>query len=52
VFIEKKAIKKIDSRMLASLLMGMMDGLLMEYSLFDKKINSEKVSSQIIAVLF
>ena len=52
VFVNKKAIKKIDSRMLASLLMGMMDGLLMEYSLLNKKINSEKVSSQIITVLF
>ena len=44
--------KKIDSRMLSSLLMGMMDGLLLEYSLLNKKINSEKVSNQIIAVLF
>lgn len=52
VLINKKEIKKIDSRMLSSLLMGMMDGLLLEYSLLDKKINSEKVSNQIIAVLF
>ena len=51
VFVDKKTIKKIDSRMLSSLLMGMMDGLLLEYSLFNKKINSEKVSNQIIAVL-
>ncbi|MCK5061981.1 TetR/AcrR family transcriptional regulator [Candidatus Parcubacteria bacterium] len=52
VFANKKAIKKIDSRMLSSLLMGMMDGLLLEYSLLNKKINSEKVSNQIITVLF
>ena len=52
VFLSKKIIKKIDSRMLSSLLMGMMDGLLLEYSLLNKKINSEKVSSQIITVLF
>ena len=52
VFVNKKTIKKIDSRMLSSLLMGMMDGLLLEYSLLNKKINSEKVSSQIITVLF
>ena len=52
VFAGKEAIKKIDSRMLASLLMGMMDGLLLEHSLLNKKINSEKISSQIIAVLF
>ena len=52
VFVNKKVIKKIDSRMLSSLLMGMMDGLLLEYSLLNKKINSEKVSNQIITVLF
>ena len=52
VFANKKTIKKIDSRMLSSLLMGMMDGLLLEYSLLNKKINSEKVSSQVITVFF
>ena len=52
VFSSKKIIKKIDSRMLSSLLMGMMDGLLLEYSLLNKKINSEKVSNQIITILF
>ncbi len=51
-FVNKKAIKKADSRMLSSLLMGMMDGLLLEYSLLNKKINSRKVSNQIITVLF
>ncbi|MCK4540106.1 TetR/AcrR family transcriptional regulator [Candidatus Parcubacteria bacterium] len=52
IFSNEKTIKKIDSRMLSSLLMGMMDGLLLEYSLLDKKINSEKVSNQIITILF
>ena len=52
VFASKKTMKEIDSRMLSSLLMGMTDGLLLEYSLLNKKINSEKVSNQIIAVLF
>lgn len=52
VFAHKKTVKKIDNRMLASLLMGMMDGLLLEYSLLNKKINSARVSNQIIAVLF
>ncbi len=52
VSVTKKAIKKNDSRMLSSLLMGMMDGLLLEYSLLNKKINSEKVSNQIITILF
>ena len=52
IFLNKKTTKKIDSRMLSSLLMGMMDGLLLEYSLLNKKINSEKISKQIISVLF
>lgn len=52
VFANKKEIKKIDTRILSSLLIGMMDGLLLEYSLLNKKINSEKVSNQIIAILF
>jgi AcrR family transcriptional regulator len=52
VFAHKKTVKKFDNRMLASLLMGMMDGLLLEYSLLNKKINSARVSNQIIAVLF
>ena len=39
VFSNKKAIKKIDSRMLSSLLMRMMEGMLLEYSLLNKKIN-------------
>ena len=52
MFLKKKVSQKIDSRLLTSLLISMMDGLLLEYSLFNKKIDSEKVSNQIIAVLF
>jgi len=37
---------------LTSLLTSMMDGLLLEYSFLNKKINSAKISDQIIAVLF
>jgi AcrR family transcriptional regulator len=48
----KNLIKKVDSRLLVFLLTGMMDGLLLEYSFLNKKIDSEKVSNQIIAVLF
>ena len=48
----KKIIQKIDTKLLTSLLTGMMDGLLLEYSFLNKKIDSEKVSNQIIAVLF
>jgi AcrR family transcriptional regulator len=48
----KKIARKIDSKLLTSLLTGMMDSLLLEYSFLNKKIDSEKVSNQIIAVLF
>lgn len=49
---DKKTRMKVDSRFLASMLASMMDGLLLEYSLLNKKIDSKKVSDQIIAVLF
>lgn len=47
----KKLSQKVDSRVFASLLAGMMDGVLLECSLFDKEIDSEKISNQIIAVI-
>lgn len=49
---DKKLTKKVDSRLVTSLLTGMMDGLLLEYSFLNKKIDSDKVSNQIIAMLF
>lgn len=52
VFINKKMTKKVDSGLLTSLLTSMMDGLLLEYSFLNKKINSAKMSDQIIAILF
>ena len=48
----KKLTGKVDSRLLTSMLTGMMDGLLLEHSFLNKKINSAKISDQIIAVLF
>jgi len=48
----KYLMKNISSQLFTSLLIGMMDGLVLEYSFLDKKIDSEKVSNQIIAVLF
>ncbi len=48
----KKLTHKVDSKLATSLLTGMMDGLLLEYSFLNKKIDSEKVSDQIIAMLF
>jgi len=52
VFTSKKLTKKVDVGLLTSLLASMMDGLLLEYSFLNKKINSVKISDQIIAVLF
>jgi len=52
VFASKKLPKKVDAGLLTSLLTSMMDGLLLEYSFLNKKINSAKISDQIIAVLF
>jgi len=48
----KKITNKVDSQLLTSMLTSMMDGLLLEYSFLNKKINSAKISDQIIAVLF
>jgi len=52
MFASKKLTKKVDVGLLTSLLTSMMDGLLLEYSFLNKKINSAKISNQIIAVLF
>lgn len=49
---KKKLAQKVDSRLLTSMLTGMMDGLLLEYSFLNKKIDSKKVSNQIITILF
>lgn len=48
----KKLDKKVDSRLLTSMLTSMMDGLLLEYSFLNKKMDSEKVASHIVAILF
>jgi len=48
----KKLARAMDSRLATSLLIGMMDGLLLEYSFLNKDIDSKKVSNQIIEMLF
>jgi AcrR family transcriptional regulator len=50
--VSKNLTKKVNSLLLASLLTSMMDGLLLEYSFLNKKIDSAKIANQIIAVLF
>ncbi len=52
VIANKNLAKKVDSRLITSLLTGMMDGLLLEYSFLNKKMNSVKISNQIITILF
>ena len=52
VIANKKLASRVDSKLATSLLTGMMDGLLLEYSFLNKKVDSEKVSSQIVAMLF
>ena len=48
----KKLAHKMNSELAISLLTGMMNGLLLEYSFLNKKVDSEEVSNQIIAILF
>jgi AcrR family transcriptional regulator len=52
MFTGKKNAKKIDTKMVTSLYIGMMHSLILEYSILNKKVNTKKVSEQIIAVLF
>lgn len=52
VSINKKLAKRVDGHMLTSILASMMDGLLLEYSFLNKKIDSSRISDQIIAILF
>jgi len=52
VFASKKLTKKVDVGLLTSLLTSMMDGLLLKYSFLNKKINSAKISDQIITFYF
>ena len=50
--LNKKTSSKIDSESLTFLLTSIMNGLLLEYLFLNKKINSEKISNQIIMMLF
>jgi len=52
VSVSKNLTKKIDSKPSTLLLASMMDGLLLEYSFLNKKMDSDKMSNQIISLLF
>ncbi|MDD3487359.1 MAG: TetR/AcrR family transcriptional regulator [Candidatus Moranbacteria bacterium] len=52
-FIKSKDLEnRADSHLLASMLTSMMDGLLLDYSFLNKKMNPEKVANQIVVILF
>lgn len=51
MILHKKITKESNGHLITSLLMGMMDGILIEYSFLSKKIDSEKISNQIVALL-
>jgi AcrR family transcriptional regulator len=48
----KKPKPEANSQLITSVLIGLMDGLLLEYSFRDKKIDLEKAAAQIINILF
>ena len=52
VIASKELTRTVDSKLVTSLLTGMMDGLLLEYSFLNKRIDLEKVPQQIVSVLF
>jgi len=51
VFATKKLTQLVDSKLMTTLLTGMMDGLLLEQSFFNKKIDLDKVPGQIVSLL-
>jgi len=51
-FANSKLKNKIDIEMVTLLLISTMNGLLLEYSMLKQKIDTEKISKQIITVLF
>lgn len=44
--------KNIDSNLITFFLINMMDGLLLEYSFLKKRIDSKKISNQIVNIMF
>jgi AcrR family transcriptional regulator len=50
--INKELPKDVDHQLFTSLLLSMMDGLILEYSFLNEKVESDKIADQIIAVLF
>jgi len=51
MFADNRVKKIVNKELLVSLLIGTMDGLILEYSFLNKKIRSDKVADQIVEVL-
>jgi len=52
VLTSKKINKPVDSRTYTLLLTGMMDGLLLEYSIFRQKVEPDEIVRTIVAAMF
>jgi len=51
MFVGKQSARKVDSRSLTSMLIAMMDGVILQHSLLNNKIDTKKASKQIAAAL-
>ena len=49
---KRKLKKKVDSKLLSFLLIEMMNGLILEHNWAERKLNSKKITNQIISALF
>ncbi|MCE5328731.1 TetR/AcrR family transcriptional regulator [bacterium] len=50
--INKRLPQNVDYQLFTSLFLSMMDGIILDYSFLNKKIESDKIADQIIAALF
>ncbi len=51
VFALRRSLPGVDGRLLATMLVAMMDGLVLEHSLFKKALDPDAISGQIVSVL-
>ena len=51
IFKNKKAVRKVSPKFIVSLLLGLMDELILEAALFNKKIDIKKRTSQILEII-
>jgi hypothetical protein len=51
VFALRRSLPRVDGRPLATMLVAMMDGLVLEHSFFEKALDPDRISGQIVSVL-